>query len=215
MGLYVSLCGNIGAGKTSLARLIAQTWQWRHFEEQVDDHPFLADFYQDRARWALASQLVFLERSFRQQYEITQQSLDAVQERSSHENFTIFVRTLHAQGTLSDAEFGVIRDLFALFDRLVKRPDLLIYLRADDSTLLRRIAIRARASEIGHIDRSYIAALNAAYETFYADYPGTKTIIDVSDLDFVHEGRDAERILARVDAAVAKTRATDVSGVGR
>ena len=80
MGLYISLCGNIGAGKTSLARLIAQTWHWQHFEEQVDDHPFLADFYRDRARWALASQLVFLERSFRQQYDITRQSLDAVQE---------------------------------------------------------------------------------------------------------------------------------------
>jgi deoxyadenosine/deoxycytidine kinase len=86
VALYITLCGNIGIGKTTLAGLMAERWRWQLFAESVEDHPYLADYYADRTRWALASQLVFLERTFQQQITITQGEVNAVQERSA-ENF--------------------------------------------------------------------------------------------------------------------------------
>src|SRR5947209_249087 len=112
MGLYITLCGNIGVGKTTLAGLIARRWRWQLFEETVEDHPYLADYYADRPRWALASQLVFLERTFRQQIAITRSDTNAVQERSAAENIFVFANSLRQQGILPEREYRTLLDFY-------------------------------------------------------------------------------------------------------
>lgn len=202
MAIYITLCGNIGVGKTTLAGLIAQRWRWQLYQETVDDHPYLADYYADRSRWALASQLVFLERTFRQQIEITHGTSNAVQERSAAENFRVFARSLWEQKILPDREFATLHDLYTMLENLVRPAELLVYLRADEETLLHRIQLRGREYETGHIQADYLAALNRSYDRFFAEYSiGPKLLIDMNNLDISLRPQDAETVLHSIAEA--------------
>ncbi len=202
MALYITLCGNIGVGKTTLARLMAERWRWQLYQETVEDHPYLADYYTDRSRWALASQLVFLERTFRQQIAITGGETNAVQERSAAENFQVFARSLWEQGILPTREFGTLRDLYVMLEGVVRPADLLVYLRADESTLLHRIELRGRDYEAAGIDRNYLTALNASYDRFYEDYTiGPRLLIDLNNFDIALRPGDAEEVLRQIARA--------------
>ncbi len=199
MGLYVTLCGNIGVGKTTLAGLIAQRWRWQLFEETVEDHPYLADYYADRSRWAFASQLVFLERTFRQQILIAQGESNAIQERSAAENLQVFARSLLEQKILPEREFKTLTELYHLVEGLVRPADLLVYLKASEATLLERIALRGRSYEAAGIDQAYLAALNQSYDRFYEDYKiGPKIIIDMNHYDISLQPSDAEEVLSQL-----------------
>ncbi len=202
MPLYITLCGNIGVGKTTLAGMIAERWRWQLFAESVADHPYLADYYNDRSRWALASQLVFLERTFRQQITITRGEANAVQERSAAENFMVFVDSLYQQGILPAREYGTLRDMYLLFEGLVRPADLLVYLRASEDTLLHRIALRGRSYEARGVDREYLKALNTAYDRFVDEYQiGPKLVIDMDNFDISLRSADAETVLSRIAEA--------------
>jgi len=199
LSLYITLCGNIGVGKTTLANMVAERWRWKLFAESVSDHPYLADYYADRPRWALASQLVFLERTFRQQTEITNGEANAVQERSAAENMLVFARSLRDQNILPEREFNTLLDLYKLLADLVKPADLLVYLQASESTLLERIAQRGRSYEASGVDRAYLSALNTSYERFYADYDkGPKITIDMNRFDISARPADAEAVLEQI-----------------
>jgi len=202
LGLYVTLCGNIGVGKTTLAGLLAQQWRWQLFEESVTDHPYLTDYYADRMRWALASQLVFLERTFRQQTAITQGQVNAIQERSAAENVLVFARSLMEQGILPSREYGTLHELYRLLEGLVRPADLLVYLQASEDTLLARIALRGRSYEAAGVDRQYLAALNRSYNRFYQDYEiGPKIRIDMDAFDIAARPADAARVLTEIAQA--------------
>lgn len=202
MALYITLCGNIGVGKTTLAGIMAERWRWQLFQESVEDHPYLADYYADRSRWALASQLVFLERTFRQQLTITRGDVNAVQERSAAENFMVFARTLYEQNILASREFGTLSDLYYLLEDAVRPADLLVYLRASEETLLERIALRGRSFESSGVDRAYLAALNHSYDRFFEEYRiGPKLEIDMNNLDIALRPTDTEEVLRRIAEA--------------
>jgi deoxyadenosine/deoxycytidine kinase len=202
LSIYISLCGNIGAGKTTLAKIIANKWRWKLFEESVKDHPYLSDYYHDRTRWALASQLVFLERTFRQQIEITSGENNAVQERSAAENLFVFATSLHDQGIMPDREYQTLLEVYRLLEGLVKPADLLVYLRASEDTLLQRIAKRGRDFEASGVDREYISALNRGYESFYENYTiGPKMIVDMNLYDIELRVNDAEAVLWQIAQA--------------
>ncbi len=202
LNLYVTLCGNIGVGKTTLAGLIAQRWRWQLFEETVEDHPYLADYYANRNRWALASQLVFLERTFRQQIAITRGEVNAVQERSAAENIFVFAKSLREQGILPEREYKTLLDFYSMFESLVRPADLLVFLRASEVTLLERISRRGRSYEAAGVDQSYLAALNCSYEDFFQHYSiGPKLLVDMDHLDLSLRPEDAEFILKEISTA--------------
>jgi deoxyadenosine/deoxycytidine kinase len=199
VGIYITLCGNIGVGKTTLAKIIASRWRWKLYEETVQDHPYLADYYADRTRWALVSQLVFLERTFRQQIEITSGDSNAVQERSAAENLKVFAHSLNSQGILPDREFATLNDLYNMLEGLVRPADLLVYLRANEDTLMQRIAKRGRSFEASGVDRSYLASLNQGYERFYNEYHASpKLEIDMNRYDVETQPADAAEVLWKI-----------------
>lgn len=181
---------------------MAERWRWHLFAESVEDHPYLADYYADRSRWALASQLVFLERTFRQQLEITQGEVNAVQERSAAENFLVFARSLCEQDILAEREYGTLHDLYDLLEGIVRPADLLVYLKASEETLMHRIALRGRSFEANSIDRAYLAALNRSYDRFFEEYAiGPKLLIDMDNFDISLYPQDAEEVLRLIAGA--------------
>ena len=202
MALYITLCGNIGVGKTTLAGIMAERWRWQLFQESVEDHPYLADYYADRPRWSLPSQLVFLERTFRQQLTITRGDVNAVQERSAAENYMVFGRTLFEEGILAEREFGTLSDLYYLMEDAVRPADLLVYLKATEDTLLERIAMRGRSYEAGGVDRDYLTALNRSYDRFFAEYKiGPKLEIDMNNYDIATRFTDTAEVLRQIAEA--------------
>ena len=181
---------------------MAQRWRWQLYSESVEDHPYLADYYTDRPRWALASQLVFLERTFRQQIAITRGDLNAVQERSAAENFLVFARSLHEQAILADREYGTLHDLYTMLADLMRPADLLVYLRASEQTLLHRIELRGRSYEASGVDRDYLTALNHSYDRFFEDYTnGPKLLINMDDFDIALRPADASQVLSLIAQA--------------
>jgi deoxyadenosine/deoxycytidine kinase len=191
-------------GKTTLAQLIAERWRWQLFEEKVEDHPYLADYYGDRERWALASQLVFLERTFRQQITITQGQTNAVQERSAAENFFVFAHSLLEQGIMPEREYRTLSEIYYMLEGLVRPADLLVYLRAGEDTLLHRVNLRGRSFEASGVDRAYLAALNRSYDHFYNNYQiGPKLLIDMDSLDISLRPADAEIVLNKIGSHVS------------
>ena len=126
--VYVSVCGNIGAGKTSLVERLCREFGWQPYYEGVVDHPYLEDYYQDMKRWGFQTQIYFLTARLRQQQEIAQIPASVCQDRSIYEDHEIFARSLTNLGIMSERDYRTYRLLFESITPYISRPDLLIYL---------------------------------------------------------------------------------------
>ena len=193
--LYVTVCGNIGAGKTSLVERLCRHFGWQPYYEGVVDHPYLADYYTDMSRWGFHTQIYFLTARLRQQQEIAQIPAPVCQDRSIYEDHEIFARSLTSLGIMSERDYQSYRLLFDTITPYITKPDLMIYIRASVPTLLERITSRSRDFE-NSIAPSYLEHLNTHYE----DWMGRFTIcpvltIDGNALDFVHRSDDMRHIL--------------------
>jgi deoxyadenosine/deoxycytidine kinase len=196
---YVAIAGNIGAGKSSLTRILASYFRWEAFYERVDDNPYLADFYEDMRRWSFNLQVFFLSSRFAHQKHIEEAGFSVVQDRSIYEDAEIFARNLHEMGLMDERDFENYQSLFALMTGYLRPPDLLVYLRASVPTLVRQIQARGRDFET-NIRIDYLERLNAHYENWIDHYTdGPKLIIDTDDLDFVNESADRFEIISRVE----------------
>jgi deoxyadenosine/deoxycytidine kinase len=162
---FVAIAGNIGVGKTTLARSLASQLDWQCYLEPVIDNPYLDDFYADMSRWAFHLQVYFLSKRFTSQREIEIAGMSCVQDRTIYEDVEIFARTLHNRGHLVGRDWENYCDLFGVMMEYLRPPDLVIYLRCDVDTLMRRIRHRGRPSE-QNINRDYLAELNDAYENW-------------------------------------------------
>ncbi len=206
--LFVSIAGNIGSGKSSLTKLLSERFGWIPFFESVDDNPYLKDFYADMKRWSFHLQVYFLSNRFKNHQRISEMSASVVQDRSIYEDVEIFARNLHEMGNMSDRDYESYRELFGIMVTYLRRPDLLIYLRANIDTLLRQIKLRGRGFEQG-ITREYLNRLNTSYEDWISRY-GEKAvesdgslnkllIIESDDLDFVNNPNHLNKITTRVE----------------
>ena len=198
--MHIAVTGNIGAGKTTLTTMLAKHYGWNAQFEDVDHNPYLDDFYQDMSKWSFALQMYFLGSRFRQVKEIRESGKNIIQDRTIYEDAYIFAENLNEMNLLSERDYQNYSSLFELMKGFVSAPDLLIYLKADISTLTKQIAKRGREYESG-ISIDYLMRLNNKYEAWINNYKeGKLLIIDVNDLDFVEREEDFGYILDRIDA---------------
>lgn len=196
---YVAIAGNIGAGKSSLTRVLSDYFKWEAYYERVDDNPYLTDFYQDMRRWSFNLQVFFLSSRFNHQRQIEQSPHSMVQDRSIYEDAEIFARNLYEMGLMSGRDFENYAELFAIMTSYLRPPDLLVYLRASVPTLVRHIQARGREYE-SSIRIDYLERLNQHYENWIGRYDlGPKIIVDVDELDFVNSAPDRSEIIARIE----------------
>lgn len=190
--LYVAIAGNIGAGKTTLTRMLSQKLGWKAYYEKVIDNPYLEDFYKDMSRWSFHLQIYFLSHRFKSQQEITEWPGSCIQDRSIYEDVEIFATTLHKQGFMSDRDFENYKTLFEIMTSYLRKPDLIIYLQASTDRLFQHIKKRGRAYE-QKIDRDYLEQLNQAYEDWIerAKAEGMNVFtFNMEYRDFEHNERD-------------------------
>jgi deoxyadenosine/deoxycytidine kinase len=196
--LFISIAGNIGAGKSSLAQSLGDHFKWKPYYESVDDNPYLSDFYSDMSQWSFHLQIYFLANRFKRHKEIIEANESVIQDRSIYEDAEIFARNLYDIGKMTERDYSNYRSLFRVLMEYLRPPDLMIYLRAQTDTLARQISKRGRDFEQG-IQHTYLEQLNKLYEEWIAQYKlGPLLIIESDDLDFVNNPADLNYILARV-----------------
>ena len=166
-GYFLAIAGNIGVGKTELTNRLSAELGWLAYYEPVIQNPYLDVFYADMPRWSFHLQIYFLSERFKAQAEIAKSALPFIQDRTIYEDAEIFARTLHRQGAMTRVDYENYTALFKIMVGFLRRPDLVIYLKASPDALMERIARRGRESEKS-IRRDYIAALNDAYEEWMA-----------------------------------------------
>ena len=162
-GYFLAIAGNIGVGKTELTNRLSSELGWLAYYEPVIKNPYLDMFYADMPRWSFHLQIYFLSERFKAQVQIGQSALPFIQDRTIYEDSEIFARTLREQGSMTDVDYHNYTALFSVLASYLRKPDLVIYLKASPEVLMERIGRRGRASEAG-IQIDYISRLNRAYD---------------------------------------------------
>lgn len=200
--MHIAVAGNIGAGKTTLTKLLAKHYRWEAQLEDVVDNPYLDDFYNQMERWSFNLQVYFLNSRFRQIKQIRNSGKDIIQDRTIYEDAHIFAPNLHAMGLMTNRDYENYSSLFELMESFVKGPDLLIYLRSSIPNLVSQIHKRGRDYE-NSISIDYLSRLNERYEAWIHGYDkGNLLIINVDELDFVDNPEDLGGIISRIDAQI-------------
>lgn len=200
--MHIAVAGNIGAGKTTLSELLAKHYKWTPHYEDVDENPYLNDFYNDMQRWSFNLQIYFLNSRFKQIVDIRKSGKTVIQDRTIYEDAEIFAPNLHSMGLMSTRDFKNYKSLFELMVSLVQPPDLLIYLRATIPTLVKQIQKRGREYE-NSIRLDYLKQLNDRYESWISSYNMQKLlIINVDDLDFTTNPEDLSFVIDKIDAQI-------------
>ncbi|WP_242082656.1 deoxynucleoside kinase [Aestuariivivens sediminis] len=200
--MHIAIAGNIGAGKTTLTKLLAKHYKWEPQLEDVVDNPYLDDFYNQMERWSFNLQVYFLNSRFRQVLQIRQSGKNIIQDRTIYEDAHIFAPNLHAMGLMTNRDYENYRALFDLMESLVQGPDVLIYLRSSIPNLVSQIHKRGRDYE-NSISIDYLSRLNERYEAWVHDYTkGKLLIIDVDKLNFVDSPEDLGQVINRIDAEI-------------
>lgn len=200
--MHIAIAGNIGAGKTTLTKLLAKHYKWEPQLEDVVDNPYLDDFYNQMERWSFNLQVYFLNSRFRQVLQIRESGKDIIQDRTIYEDAHIFAPNLHAMGLMTNRDFENYKALFELMESLVKGPDVLIYLRSTIPNLVSQIHKRGRDYE-NSISIDYLSRLNERYEAWIHGYnKGKLLIIDVDKLDFVDKPEDLGYVINTIDAEI-------------
>ncbi len=198
--MYVAIAGNIGAGKTTLTKLLAKHYKWEAHYEDVVENPYLEDFYNKMERWSFNLQIYFLNSRFRQILQIRESGKKIIQDRTIYEDAYIFAPNLHAMGLMANRDFENYKSLFDLMESVVKGPDLLIYLRSSIPNLVSQIHKRGREYE-NTISIDYLSRLNERYEAWIHTYNKSNLlIIDVDVINFVDNQEDLGNIITKIDA---------------
>jgi deoxyguanosine kinase len=192
---YIAIEGPIGAGKTSLARRLAEHSGAELLLEQPENNPFLSGFYQDTKRWALATQLFFLFQRVNQLAGLKQLDMFA---RPTVADFLFDKDPLFARVNLTDDELALYQHIYDHLSPQVAVPDLVICLQAPVETLVARVRRRGAAYERG-INEDYLKRLNAAYGRFFHEYNAAPVlVVNSKNLNFVDRPSDFALLLERI-----------------
>lgn len=199
---YVAVEGVIGAGKSTLARMLAEHVDGRLVLEEFEENPFLAPFYEDPQRWAFQTQLAFLASRFRQQKAL------AARDLFHHHlvaDYTFDKDRIFAHVTLSGDELRLYESLYGLMETNAPVPDLVVYLRSSVDRLLHNIALRGRTYE-AQMDPDYLRELVEAYDRYFFHYTkGPLLIVDASRIDFVRERAHFAELVRQIGSVRAGT----------
>ena len=198
--MHIAIAGNIGSGKTTLAGLLSKHYGWEAHYEDVDENPYLNDFYDDMQRWSFNLQIFFLNSRFSQIIDIKKMDKTVIQDRTIYEDAYIFAPNLHSMGLMSTRDFENYFTLFNLMSSLIEPPDLLLYLRASVPTLVNQIQKRGRDYE-NSIRIDYLKRLNERYEAWIESYKlGKLLIIEADAYDFPDNKEHLRQIIDKIDA---------------
>jgi deoxyadenosine/deoxycytidine kinase len=200
--MHIAVAGNIGAGKTTLTKLLSKHYDWEAHFEDVEQNPYLNDFYEEMQRWSFNLQVYYLNSRFTQIQEINLNKKNVIQDRTIYEDAYIFAPNLHSMGLMTTRDFENYFSLFNLMDSFVNPPDLLIYLRASIPTLVEQINKRGRDYEES-IRLDYLKRLNERYEAWISTYDkGKLLIIDIDHNRFPENQEDLGKIISSIDAEI-------------
>lgn len=200
--MHIAVAGNIGSGKTTLTGLLARHFAWQSHFEDVDDNPYLDDFYNDMQRWSFNLQIYFLNTRFNQVLSFRRSGKTLVQDRTIYEDAYIFAPNLHSMGLMSTRDFENYFTLFNMLASLIQPPDLVIYLRASVPTLVKQIQKRGRKYE-DNIRLDYLKRLNERYEAWIESYKlGKMLIVDVDSYNFIDKPEDLSVVIDKVNASI-------------
>ena len=197
--MHIGIAGNIGSGKTTLTRKLAEYYGWTPKYEAVTYNPYLEDYYKDIPRWSYNLETYFLAQRFQDVLEIARSRDVIIQDRTLFEGVEIFVANNHDLGNLSDRDYDTYMQLFRLMMSMVNPPDLLIYLRCSVPHLVEQIRKRGRDYEQS-MSLEYLSGLNERYEQWIARYQGRLLVIDADRLDFQNRPEDFAFITDKIDA---------------
>src|SRR5215211_4283554 len=195
--MYIAIEGVIGVGKTTLARLLQNTFDAEILLEVFEENPFLSDFYSDRQRYAFQTQIFFLLSRYHQQRRTVHDMLSTG--RNLFADYTFAKDALFARINLKGDELDMYHKVHEALAEKIEKPDLLVYLQASRDTLMQRIALRDRPYE-RQMKHSYIDELNHAYDHFFAK-PFDHTpvlIVDTNDLNIIQNAGHLKVIENRI-----------------
>ena len=175
--MHIGVAGNIGSGKTTLTRMLAEHYGWTPRFESVTYNPYLEDYYKNIPRWSYNLETYFLAQRFKDLIEISKSDKVIIQDRTLYEGVYIFVANNYAMGNLSKRDYETYMDLFNVMASLVHEPDLLIYLKC-----------------------SILKGLNDRYDKWISEYKGKVLTIDKDGLDFENRPEDFAVITDKIDA---------------
>jgi len=200
--MHIAIVGNIGAGKTTLAEILAKSYGWDPLYEAVDNNPYLEDFYNDMKRWSFNLQIYFLNSRYRQLMDIQKSGRNTVQDRTIYEDAFIFAENLHDMGLMTTRDFDNYRSIFDNMTSYIKPPDLLVYLKASVPTLVNNIQRRGRDYETG-IRLDYLSKLNDKYQKWIGGYKlGKLLVIDKDMIDFANNVEDRATVVQLIEREV-------------
>ena len=181
--------------------LLVKNYGWTPVYEQVEDNPYIANFYDDMRRWSFNLQVYFLQKRFSAVIESYKKYGDIIQDRTLYEDAKIFAPNLHSMGLLSTTDYETYIALFNLLDSLAPVPDLLIYLKASVPTLINLITKRGRIYE-NSIRIDYITSLNKRYDEWFDSYPDRKMAVDVDNYNIIDSAEDLGEVLQKIEGEI-------------
>jgi deoxyadenosine/deoxycytidine kinase len=197
---HIAVAGNIGAGKTTLTEMLSKHYRWIPHFEDVDQNPYLFDFYEDMPRWSFNLQIYFLNSRLTQLLEISRGTETVIQDRTIYEDANIFAPNLHEMGLMSKRDYDNYYDFFQTLRQMVQPPDLLIYLQASVPTLVGQIQKRGREYE-ENIRLDYLKRLNEYYNKWIDSYKeGPLLIVNVDKNKFAEHEEDFGYIIQKIDS---------------
>ena len=197
--MHIAIAGNIGSGKTTLTKKLANYYSWQPHYEDVDNNPYLNNFYEDMKRWSFNLQIYFLNSRFNQVLDIQKSGTTIIQDRTIYEDAKIFAPNLYDMGLMPKRDFDNYESLFTLMSSVVNPPDLLIYLKASVPTLVNQISKRGREYE-NSIRIDYLKKLNDRYDEWINSYTmGKLLVVNVDNLNFADKQEDFGEIIDKID----------------
>ncbi|MEM9192980.1 MAG: deoxynucleoside kinase [Myxococcota bacterium] len=199
MGVFLAVAGNIGSGKSTLTRRLAERLGFSALYEDTQANPYLSDFYGDMQRYALPLQLRFLGTRVRQTKEVQAEGIGAIQDRTCYEDAQIFAPNLHARGALDGRDWDTYQLLSNELLRGLDPPDLLVFLSRSAELCRAQIRNRGRDYEQS-MPAGYLEDLDQRYQDWFADYrAGPKLKVDGKAYDFLHSAPDLEALVSMIE----------------
>lgn len=195
MHQYIAIEGPLGVGKTSLTRMLAERLEGQALLEDVDENPFLINFYQNPKKFAFQTQIFFLLRRYHLSSDLAQIDLFS---RITVADFLFDKDRIFARVNLEDSDYWLYEQLFGILKKRITPPDLVIFLQAKTDALMERISKRGRKYEKG-VSYKYLDRVNQAFNEFFFHYDASPLlVVNASEIDFVNVPEDFEDLVEQI-----------------